>query len=198
MSEPTVNSHPDDITLDAYIDQELTAAETTQVDAHLVGCPRCRQYLQARRSFFALIAESEDLALSRDMSTGVLETLQQKRLRLLTGLLALETVLAAVLLALFGSRMIGGVLSHPLLGAFANTLLWLGERVIWLGTQVEAGLMEISNAIALVPKPGFAGLPVLQLTVLHWTGILTGIFLLWLLVNRVLIDGAGMQRSKVS
>ena len=198
MSEPAFSKHPDEITLDVYIDQELTDAEAERIEAHLGECRGCRQYVETRRSFFALIAESEELSLASDMVPRVLETLQRGRWKLLAGVLSLEAVLAVVLLVIFGSRITSSFSSFFLQESLKNSLLWLGERVMWIGSQVKAGLIDIRNAVDLVPMPGFAGVPTFQFTWLHWTGILTGIFFLWLMVNRLLIDGGGMQRSRVS
>jgi hypothetical protein len=198
MSEPAFESHPDEMTLDVYIDRELPEVERDRIEAHLRDCPDCREYVQMRRKFFTLIADSEEISLTRDISPQILGTLQRARRRLLVAVLSLETILAGALLALFGSRISSGISIMLRRDLWSDSLFWLGEWLLWITKEVEAGLIEISTAIDLLPLPGFSGLPAFPLNWLHWTGILSGIFFIWLLVNRILIDGAGVQRSRVS
>ncbi|MGD8552674.1 MAG: hypothetical protein PVG02_03360, partial [Anaerolineales bacterium] len=76
--------------------------------------------------------------------------------------------------------------------------LWLGDKFFLLGDQIQSGVRAIREAMELALPSGFElALPV-QLNGLHWTGILGGIFLLWLLVNRILIGGTSLHRSRVS
>jgi predicted anti-sigma-YlaC factor YlaD len=197
MSDPISSQHPDEITLDVYLDSELPAGEARQIEAHLEKCQHCRKYLQQRRQFFALIADAEQVSLSGDVSTRVIEKLQGNRMRLLTGVLSLEAVLAALILIIFIPMLKVRFSAFFDQLTLAGSLFWLGETFLSLGDQVQTGLQKISAAILLAPPPGLALTPVVQLGWLHWTGILGGIFFLWLLVNRILIEGIELRRSRV-
>ncbi|MGD8732240.1 MAG: zf-HC2 domain-containing protein, partial [Anaerolineales bacterium] len=101
MPELKPNQHPDEITLDVYLDHELPDHQALQIEAHLRECEQCRDYIQQRQVFFTLIAEAEQVSISSDVSLRVIEVLRAVRLRVLAGVLSLEAVLAAVLLILF-------------------------------------------------------------------------------------------------
>jgi anti-sigma factor RsiW len=198
MSDSTPNPHPDEITLDVFLDGELPGKEAQEIEAHLQGCQQCQDYIQERQVFFELITAEERVSLSNDMSLQVVEKLKGTRLRLLTGVLSLEAVLAAVLLVLFAPMLknrFSAIVEQLTLNSF---LLWLGERIVWLGAQLEAGIRAIGEAVELVPSSGFVLTPVIQFSGLDWAGILGGIIFLWLLVNRILIGGNGLRRSRVS
>jgi len=59
-------SHVDDGLLHAYLDGELSPAETQGVDAHLAHCPDCRHRLEEERALIARAAELLALATPPD------------------------------------------------------------------------------------------------------------------------------------
>ena len=59
-------SHVDDGLLHAYLDRELSPAETQGVDAHLAQCPDCRHRLEEERALIARAAELLALATPPD------------------------------------------------------------------------------------------------------------------------------------
>jgi hypothetical protein len=59
-------SHVDDGLLHAYLDGELSPAETQGVDAHLAQCPDCRHRLEEERALIARAAELLALATPPD------------------------------------------------------------------------------------------------------------------------------------
>jgi predicted anti-sigma-YlaC factor YlaD len=198
MPDSKSTYHPDEITLDEYLDRELTSGEMQKIEAHLEGCRECRIHVEERQVFFALINEAEQLSISRDISLEVLETLQRARWRLLTGVLSLELTLAAVLLILFGPMLISRLAT--ILGRITLTesLFWLGENIVQLGDQVRTGLAAIGEAVELASPSGFVLAPALQFSWFQWAGILGGLFFLWVLINRILIGGTELHRSRVS
>jgi hypothetical protein len=198
MYESKSKQHPDEILLDTYLDGELSPSEHRGIEDHLQECRYCRKYVDKRRAFFALISASEEVLLPYDLSSNVLNTLQRGRLRLLAGVLSLEAVLAIVLLLFSESPISSDLLNRFGPTRFMDAFLWLSDRFIWLGEQVESGFLVIKEATELVPLPGATLLPALQLNWLHWTGILGGLVFLWLLSNRVLIGKSELYRSRTS
>jgi hypothetical protein len=198
MSEYKPEQHPDEISLDAYLDGELSSSEYQQIEIHLQACRSCRKYIDNRRAFFALITASEEVSLPHDVASDVLDTLQRSRLRLLAGVLSLEAVLAIVLLLFLGSPISTDLLNRYGPMRFMDAMLWLSDRLIWLGEQVESGFLALKQATELIPIPGAALLPAIQLNWLHWTGILSGLVFLWLFSNRVLIGNSKLYRSRTS
>ena len=197
MSDPNVTSHPDDLSLDVYLDAELSPIETQQIEVHIRACPECRQRLETRRTFFDLISTSEEVPLSQDISRSVLENLQLSRLRLLAGVLSLEAIFALLLLFVAGSSMAAqlAVLFNP--ARAGQALLWLVDMVSILGAQVHSGLLALGDTLDFAPLPGLSALPLAQLNWLHWAGILSAILILWMLSNRVLIGRSEIHRSRV-
>src|SRR6266850_373938 len=59
-------SHVDDGTLHAYLDGELSSAETQGVDAHLAQCPACRGRLEEERALITRAGELLALAAPPD------------------------------------------------------------------------------------------------------------------------------------
>jgi hypothetical protein len=168
------------------------------ITEHLKACVICREHVQARRAFFDLIASSEQVALSRDISIEVLGSLQRSRLRLLTGVLSAEAVFAIILLTIFGSSIVTRVRGIFTPASFSDSLFWLVQSVEWLGGKLEAALVAIADAVDFMPLPGFEGLPVFQLSWMHWTGIFAAILFLWVLINRMLIGSVESSRSRFS
>jgi anti-sigma factor RsiW len=198
MSESKLNHHPDDLTLDVYLDGELPTGEARGIEAHLESCSVCREHLQARRAFFELIVSSEEVSLKRDVSTYVLGSLQRSRLRLLAGVLSLEAIFAITLLAIFGPRMGARIAGFFEPEQITDSMLWLAEGVEWLDGRVEAALVAMADAVDLMPLSGFQGLPLLQLNWMHWVGLFVGILLLWVLINRVLMGSLEINRTRLS
>lgn len=198
MSEYKPEQHPDEISLDAYLDGELSPSEYQQIEIHLQGCRSCRKYIDNRRAFFALITASEEVSLPHDVAGSVLDTLQRGRLRLLVGVLSLESVLAIVLLLFLDSPLSSDLLNQYGPARFMDAILSLSDWLIGLGEQVGSGFLAIKEATELIPLPGAALLPAIQLNWLHWTGILSGLVFLWLFSNRVLIGNSKLYRSRIS
>jgi hypothetical protein len=197
MSDHNFTSHPDDLSLDVYLDAELSPIETQQIEVHIQACPECRLRLANRRTFFDLISASEEVPLPRDVSMSVLENLQRSRLRSLAGVLSLEAIFAFLLLFVAGSSMVSQIaaLLHP--ARAGEALGWLVDTASRFGTQVHSGLRAIGDTVDLAPLPGISALPVAQLNWLHWAGILSAIVLVWMLSNRVLIGRSEVHRSQV-
>jgi predicted anti-sigma-YlaC factor YlaD len=198
MFEYSLSKHLDEITLDGYLDQELSEHDIAMVEAHLEECPACRQYLEARRAFFNLIAESEQVSLSHDISVDVLDTLKRDRKRLLALGLTIEAVLTASLLLLINLRLSLRLRSVFERIDFVSTLIELGETISSFGTQVKAGIAAISQSMEWVPLPGVSSLPGLPFNWPLMSGILIGIFTLWLVINRILIGSASLERTRLT
>jgi anti-sigma factor RsiW len=63
MGEHPMSEHIDRLTLDAYVEQELPAAERRVVEAHLTTCPTCQVRLATAKQIPALLVQ-----MPREMS----------------------------------------------------------------------------------------------------------------------------------
>jgi len=63
MGEHQMSEHIDRLTLDAYVEQELPAAERRVVEAHLTTCPTCQARLATAKQIPALLCQ-----MPREMS----------------------------------------------------------------------------------------------------------------------------------
>ncbi len=63
----------DDFTdrLSEYLDDELSAAERRQIDAHLASCPECRSTLEALRAIVSRASQLRDSAPESDLWSGI-------------------------------------------------------------------------------------------------------------------------------
>lgn len=197
MSEYLKGSHPDPVELDIYLDGELNGSDLDRFEAHLDECAACRKSLDERQVFFDLIAESEQVPFSRDISGDVVGALAKNRLRLLAGVLSFEVVLAASVLLLSGPRLAAQLPSSPY-GLYPGAgLAWAAGHIEWGLTQLRIGLNSISQSLHVLPMPGLPELPTGQLTWLHICAGLAGLFFFWLLTNRILIGDPALKRSRL-
>jgi anti-sigma factor RsiW len=65
--------------LSEYLDDVLSGAERVQIEAHLVGCPECRETLAALRAVAARAASLEDGAPDHDLWPGVAQRIGAAR-----------------------------------------------------------------------------------------------------------------------
>jgi anti-sigma factor RsiW len=118
--------------LSEYLDDELSAAERVQVEAHLVGCPECREMMAALRAVAARAASLEDGAPERDLWPGVAERIGAAR--------------PAVGPVVGGAwRRLRLTLSVPQLAAAAVALMAVSAGSVWL-TRPRPPVMQEAAA----------------------------------------------------
>src|SRR5436190_2381013 len=69
--------HPSDETLNAYVDDELTAAERGEVDVHLRGCDVCRAAIADVRALRDGAASLEPIAPPPEVWTRIERALRE-------------------------------------------------------------------------------------------------------------------------
>lgn len=63
----------------AFVDGVLTADEEQALRAHLAGCPRCIEFLEAYRGTSRVIRDATDVELPADVEARLLEFLATRR-----------------------------------------------------------------------------------------------------------------------
>lgn len=189
-------SHPEDVLLNEYLDDSLSAMERDNLQRHLSVCAACARRLDALQCVFDVLAALPEKNLERDLSGGVRTTLQTPRSeigRVRGGfwvLLAVEAGLSLVLLILTWQPQI-----------FQSW--WLGiqqgaDRAT-LSLLVVCGrlLLQWQSLSHLIPDSAgwlAAGmretLPVPTVTI---GLVVTG--LIWLIVHIVLLNGSFRKRG---
>ena len=101
-TNPLKNQHPDQDTLQAYLDQALVPGISREVEEHLESCPACREKTALLEKMFTRLETLPEIPLPKDFSIGVLEMIRdQKQLsRGVTWTLVIEGIAAGTILGL--------------------------------------------------------------------------------------------------
>ena len=118
--------------LSEYLDDELSAAERLQIEAHLGGCPACRETLAELRAVVARAESLEDGVPARDLWRGVAERIGAARP-------AVEPAAGG------GWRRLRLTLSVPQLAAAALALMVMSAGSVWL-TRPPRPIMQEASA----------------------------------------------------
>lgn len=195
MTQP---NHLDYDTLNAYLDGELAAPARREAEAHLAGCPACRQELERLRALFAALEAWPEAEPARDFAGDVLAQVRARRAaaRRLQALLALQAAAALALLAW------GWSLAVPWLDALGRDL---GARALGWVAEAAATLQAWQQGLAgdLVPRllaawEQAATAPVLPLAdqpATFWAAVLAGALALWLAGNGLLLGRGTRGRN---
>ena len=73
------NTHPPDERLNEYLDGELSPQAHSALQAHLAACAPCASRLEALQALFSAIESLPDLALERDLSPAILESITRRQ-----------------------------------------------------------------------------------------------------------------------
>ncbi len=101
-TNPHKNQHPDQDTLQAYLDQALAPGSSREVEEHLESCPACREKIAGLEKMFTRLETLPEISLHKDFSPGILEMIRvQKQLsRSITWTLVVEGITAGAILGL--------------------------------------------------------------------------------------------------
>ena len=103
-----MHAHPDDVTLDAYVEELLEPVARAAIDAHLAACARCRDEVARQRELLGAlhalprtIEPDVDLraAIRADVRAGAADAARRRRARSLRVSLAAAAVLLVALSA---------------------------------------------------------------------------------------------------
>ncbi len=186
-------SHLTSATLDAYLDDVLSAAERAAVATHLAECAACRAELAVQAALFTALADPTLDEISIDLRPAILAAIAPAPLgrrdwALIGAQAALVAVLALWLLSA-GRLPFTGVVSNRL----ARAADWFAlERLLAVGDQLRAGAVALPETLRTLDLGVVVGL-----TPLQWVGVGGLAAVLWLVGNRVLLRdvSARMQQE---
>jgi anti-sigma factor RsiW len=162
-------NHPTEIQLNEYLDGELEAVARRSLEAHLAGCPACRQALDELRRLEARLDTLPEEPLLADLSARVLERLPRRRTAL-----AWKLTLAAQ--AGFGLGLFL-LLAEELLPRLELQRLW--ALLPW-------SLPVLSFPEIALPAPALPAIP-LQPSTLQLAFLAASTLLLWAVGNALLL-----------
>ena len=101
-TNPLQDQHPDQDTLQSYLDRALVPNSSREVEEHLESCPTCREEIAILERMFTRLESLPEIPLLKDFSPAVLEIIRdQKQLSHgVTWTLAIEGIAAAAILGL--------------------------------------------------------------------------------------------------
>jgi NAD(P)-dependent dehydrogenase (short-subunit alcohol dehydrogenase family) len=184
--------HPPEVDLHAYLDHELTEGQARAVAEHVANCDQCRQTLAGIEELFAQIESLSDQALNLNFVAGIEARLELGRPGgngwrwMLAAQLAGTALLAWLALPTliqqgeYWLSMVAGWIARLSLGPELRTLLGMIRD---LPAQLPGGLPGVLD----ISLPVYVALP----PALGWWVLLGAGALLWLIVNRWLLSGAG-------
>ena len=94
--------HPNQDTLQGYLDQVLDYKNSQIVEEHLDSCPACREQIDSLEMLYLRLGTLPEILLNKDFSPGVMEMIQdQKQVsRGITWTLVIEVITAGIILGL--------------------------------------------------------------------------------------------------
>ncbi len=190
MSElPPPPAHLNDEILNEYLDQALTPAQYTAVDAHLAACADCGDRLETLRAVFADLDALPEVALRRDLSAAVMAQLPRRTppvLRpALRWVIAAQALLAVILLAVSGPPLLSAI-AWPTAPETLDSAAWAAL------TQITTEAAALAQTLTATAEDGLAAARGFSATVSTsaasaWAALLIPLVLLWLFGNGVLV-----------
>lgn len=125
--------------IDAYLDDELTAAEREAVVEHLTGCAACREYLREAQLVRSVLAAHREVPLWRSSAEARL---------------AIEDALDDRPVGLGFGWVLGGIMIEAAFVAqAAAALMLILTAVQWLGLPVGAWLAPMARSLTGTLRP---------------------------------------------
>ena len=168
-TNPLKDQHPDQDTLQAYLDQALVSSSSREVEEHLESCPACREEIATLQKMITRLETLPGIPLLKDFSPGVLEMIRdQKQLsRGVTWTLVIEGIAAGAILGLIIPALqftpwiprlintqleIRAGLNIFLTQLFSSWMLWWAQLTFSLNQLVESFQVPLEIPAAL-PAP---------------------------------------------
>jgi len=94
--------HPNQDTLQGYLDQVLDSKNSHLVKEHLDICPACREQIDSLEKLYLRLGSLPEISLNKDFSQGLMEMIQyQKQVsRGMTWTLVIEAIITGIILGL--------------------------------------------------------------------------------------------------
>ncbi|PIE80513.1 MAG: hypothetical protein CSA11_07890 [Chloroflexi bacterium] len=175
-------AHLDELTLNAYLDDELPASHRAEAEAHLADCPACQAELAALQQLFFALDSAAEAPFTVDVSAAVAqqiaaESANRKQFSVSSGLvLVSELVAAGVLLFLLWPTI------QEWLGWIHGWQTQLAWNITWPDPISWAELHEqLSAIIQSIPS-----LPAIDLATMQWFVLIGVALIIWLAGNRLI------------
>lgn len=197
-----ITGHPNDETLNEYLDDALDAPARAQLAAHLAVCPRCAARLESLRALFAALDALPEEPLARDLSTSVLARLPQPIEAFAAPakfrwILAAQALAAVVLLVLVAPVALASLPIAEMTSPAQALLQSVTELIAGLAAQTQSlgeRLTDWTEQI-LIGVRGLVALP--DGTSTLWLGAgLAAALVLWALGNGLLLRQSLPTRSR--
>lgn len=182
----TEDRHIPESDLNAYLDSELPATARPDLERHLAGCDRCRARLKRLETLFVTVETLPDVALQRDLTSGVMEALPDAPHPTARVLLVLEALLAIVGLTLLRPSLSRQLTRLPQTDLRSTLIPWLNRAILQMTGVWESGAEAIGSLaqVALDSLRAIDPLNVPFTTLGPWLALAT---LVWLAGNRYLL-----------
>ena len=159
-----------------WLDEELSAPEVAELEAHLAGCPACQQTHQTMQRVDTLLHSGSKVLIAPapgfvqrfETRLAQQQTREQGHVWLGLGVLLLGTICLFIL---------GGVILYPFVSAGVN-MIGLSALFVWLAEFIES-----ANAVGLWLRLVGLFLKASFITMsqpLFWLGVLGAVGVAWL------------------
>lgn len=174
-------NHLLDVTLNLYLDEALHEADLPQVESHLATCSDCRSRLAAMRTLFAELHTLQEVSLSRNLSIPVLRALARP-----------QSLPRSMHLALWFQVVVSLIVSFfatPFILQFV-TSRWPAIEIQSLAeffSQIQNSWVAMLGTVSHFKIPPLPQIPVYDTSDLALLSILSGMSLVWLICNGLLL-----------
>ncbi len=157
------------------LDGEINAAQLSEMERHLEGCPSCERQWEAVQAIHRLFLETPILSPAANFTQRTLARLPNAQHRIIAlsviyGLLLLSGLLPLGLLIWFATQLQPAI-NQP---AFIDGLLQAGEQLFGLGQTVVNAFFQILGTVGdlLNQQPALIGLILVMLgAIFVWGGV---------------------------
>ena len=182
------DDHPGEDLLNEYLDDLLDQEAKEQLEAHLADCPACAGELQDLQQVFLDLASLPDVQLEVDLSSSVLESVKSNReaRRGIRWIFVFQSAVVLLMILLVGPSMVA-------LSARISSGIDLSPQMNWLLQSLVLFQASIGSTLQSLESVLFNFLEVenlfgaLSVQTTHIISLAGGVFLLWVIVNSLLL-----------
>lgn len=147
--------HPDNVTLNDYVDDALPAAERAAVDSHMTSCRECREIVSGLRSVIAAASALKPAEPPRRIWTRIERELRSTGIKTHTPLWPWLAAAAALVLATFAGLKVAGVWPKPPAPGVAAVAPASDAEAVQ--AELVLALQHYQNAVAGLERIASAG-----------------------------------------
>jgi len=147
--------------MDLYLEGELEGAGRRELEAHLEGCPACREALEDRRTWERAFSGLPPVEVPQGFAAAVMARIPARRRRAFGGLAASLSITAVLFAALLGYRLVTGESLVGLLLAAGRSIAGPAGLLVTLAAKVFGLAGVLLDVAADFAKVLWKGLGVL-------------------------------------